>query len=33
MFHWPEDINPDIADELPNTIQSDSENDEEESEF
>ena len=32
MFHWPEDINPDIADELPNTIQSDSENDDEESE-
>ena len=32
MFHWPEEITPDIVDELPNTIQSNSENDDEENE-
>ena len=32
MFHWPEDINPDIVDELTNTIQSESEKDDEENE-
>ena len=32
MFHLPEDITPDIVDELPNTILSDSENDDDENE-